>query len=153
MAIESSKHSGIKVFIHRHDRPIRGLRTRSIRAGEGHMAGKRHASEEIAAKLARASEVAARGKTRGEIAKALGVSIMTYHRWKTSLKATTESGDSTGRDKAEPAAASADTDGRVKQLELENSQLRQLFTDVMLEKLKLEQQIRAILSDFDRHQR
>lgn len=108
------------------------------------MAGKRHASEEIAAKLARANELAARGKTRSEIAKALGVSIMTYHRWKTSLKATTESGESIGRDKAEPAA-SADTDGRVKQLELENSQLRQLVTDVMLEKLKLEQQIRAIL--------
>ena len=107
------------------------------------MVGKMHASEEIAAKLARAGELAERGKTRSEIAKALGVSIMTYHRWKTSQKATTESGDSTGGDKVEPTAP-ADAGGRVKQLELENSGLRQLLTDVMLEKLKLEQQIRAI---------
>lgn len=106
------------------------------------MAGKRHASEEIAAKLAQANELAAKGKTRSEIAKALGVSIMTYHRWKMSTKAATESGEGTRRDNPEPAG-SADTDGRVKQLELENSRLRQLFTDAVLEKLKLEEQIRA----------
>ena len=46
------------------------------------MVGKRHASGEIAAKLAQANELAAKGKTQREISKALGVSIMTYHRWK-----------------------------------------------------------------------
>lgn len=44
------------------------------------MVGKRHASEEISAKLAQAGELAAKGKTQREISKALGVSIMTFHR-------------------------------------------------------------------------
>ena len=46
------------------------------------MVGKRHASGEIAAKLAQANELVAKGKTQREISKVLGVSIMTYHRWK-----------------------------------------------------------------------
>ncbi|MET4151021.1 transcriptional regulator with XRE-family HTH domain [Bradyrhizobium sp. RT9b] len=46
------------------------------------MVGKRHASEEISAKLAQAKELAAEGKTQREISKALGISIMTYHRWR-----------------------------------------------------------------------
>jgi putative transposase len=50
------------------------------------MVGKRHASDEISAKLAQANELAAKGKTQREISKALGVSIMTYHRWKKMLK-------------------------------------------------------------------
>src|SRR5262245_33457339 len=50
------------------------------------MVRKRHASDEISAKLAHANELAAKGKTQREISKALGVSIMTYHRWKKMLK-------------------------------------------------------------------
>ena len=51
------------------------------------MVGKRHASGEITAKLAQANELAAKGKTQREISKALGVSIMTYHRWKKTVNA------------------------------------------------------------------
>src|SRR5262245_7362553 len=104
------------------------------------MVGKRHASEEIAAKLAQANELAAKGKTQSEIAKALGVSIMTYHRWKKSLKDMT--GSSGGRGRLE-SSGSLGADGLVKQLELENSRLRRLVTDLLLEKLKLEEEIRA----------
>jgi len=50
------------------------------------MVGKRHASEEISAKLAQAGELAAKGKTQREISKALGVSIMTFHRWKKMVR-------------------------------------------------------------------
>jgi 2-keto-4-pentenoate hydratase/2-oxohepta-3-ene-1,7-dioic acid hydratase in catechol pathway len=51
------------------------------------MVGKRHASAEITAKLAQANELAAKGKTQREISKVLGVSIMTYHRWRKMLNA------------------------------------------------------------------
>ncbi len=96
------------------------------------MVGKRHASGEIAAKLAQANDLAAKGKTQREISKALGVSIMTYHRWKKVMN----SADGPDEDKGLGEVAA-------KRLELENSQLRRLVTDMLLEKLKLEEELRA----------
>ena len=110
------------------------------------MVGKRHASGEIAAKLAQAKEMAANGKTQREISKALGVSIMTYHRWKKMLSGDTDSAQSTGRDAPDlhPQASTAiDSVDTIKRLELENSQLRRLVTDILLDKLKLEEELRA----------
>ena len=47
------------------------------------MAGKkRHAAAEIAAKLVDANALAKNGQQRAEIAKALGISVMTLHRWR-----------------------------------------------------------------------
>ena len=43
---------------------------------------KRHSREEIAAKLAQARELSAQGKLQSEIARTLGVSVMTLHRWR-----------------------------------------------------------------------
>jgi len=110
------------------------------------MVGKRHASEEIATKLAQANELAAKGKTQREISKALGVSIMTYHRWKKMPYPSGGSVDAERRERAEgrpqPAPA-AGSDDMIKQLELENSRLRRLVTDMLLEKLQLEEDLRA----------
>ena len=50
------------------------------------MVGRRHDSQEISDKLAQADQLAAKGKTQREISKALGVSVMTYHRWKKMLR-------------------------------------------------------------------
>jgi transcriptional regulator with XRE-family HTH domain len=108
------------------------------------MVGKRHASEEIAAKLAQANELLAKGKTQREISKALGVSIMTYHRWKKMQNAQEGSAETTGH--LDVRSQTLNVVGRgeaIKQLELENSQLRRLVTDLLLEKLKLEEQIRS----------
>jgi putative transposase len=110
------------------------------------MVGKRHASEEIAAKLAHADELAAKGKTQREISKALGVSIMTYHRWKKTPNTSSRSAEGTERDKVEgrvPASSARGSDETIRQLELENSRLRRLVTDMLLEKLQLEDEIRA----------
>jgi putative transposase len=110
------------------------------------MVGKRHASEEIAAKLAHADELAAKGKTQREISKALGVSIMTYHRWKKTPNTSARSAEVTERGKAEgrvPASDARGSDETIRQLELENSRLRRLVTDMLLEKLQLEDEIRA----------
>ncbi|WP_461369477.1 helix-turn-helix domain-containing protein [Candidatus Darwinibacter acetoxidans] len=43
---------------------------------------KRHTSDEIAAKLRQADDLAALGHGQRQIARALGVSTMTYHRWR-----------------------------------------------------------------------
>ena len=43
---------------------------------------KKHSPEEIRAKLGRAKELAERGLSQAEICSALGVSVMTFHRWK-----------------------------------------------------------------------
>lgn len=105
------------------------------------MVGKRHASEEIAAKLAQANDMAAKGKTQREISKALGVSIMTYHRWKKMPNAAADREDEDDEGGApEPRFGSGDT---IKELEVENTRLRRLVTDLLLEKLKLEEDLRA----------
>lgn len=107
------------------------------------MAGRRHASEEITAKLAQANELAAKGKTQREISKALGVSIMTYHRWKKMVNAV---GHGFGHGVAEIQSENAnptEPDDRLRQLELENARLRRLVTDMLLEKLKREDELRA----------
>ena len=43
---------------------------------------KKHSRAEIAAKLAQANDLATQGKLQSEIARTLGVSIMTLHRWR-----------------------------------------------------------------------
>jgi transposase len=109
------------------------------------MVGKRHASDEISAKLAQANELAAKGKTQREISKALGVSIMTYHRWKKMIKSSpaVDHGRRGIESAPRPAASDAGTDETIKRLELENAQLRRLVTDMLLEKLKYEEELRA----------
>ncbi|MDI3559601.1 helix-turn-helix domain-containing protein [Bradyrhizobium sp. Arg816] len=108
------------------------------------MVGKRHASEEISAKLAKAKELVAEGKTQREISKALGVSIMTYHRWKkmpgSSVLVDVRRGEVDGRPSSLSKASAMET---IKRLELENAQLRRLVTDMLLEKLKCEEELRA----------
>ena len=43
---------------------------------------KRHSAEEIATKLRQAEELMARGQSQAQACKALGVSVMTFHRWR-----------------------------------------------------------------------
>ena len=107
------------------------------------MAGRRHASGEITTKLAQANEMAAKGKTQREICKALGVSIMTYHRWKKMVNASADSHASGQAGIASDTSDAAETDGVLKRLELENSRLRRLVTDMLLDKLRLEDELRA----------
>jgi putative transposase len=66
------------------------------------MVGKRHASGEITARLAQANELAAKGKTQREISKALGVSVMTYHRWKKLRNSGGDSDQHAGRSENAP---------------------------------------------------
>jgi putative transposase len=101
---------------------------------------KRHSQAEIASKLAEADALVARGKSQREIAGILGVSVMTFHRWRKSDPAQSPqsrpSSPTTGIDQR---SKPADRD-RVTELQLENSRLRRLLTDMLLEKSKLEEE-------------
>ena len=94
---------------------------------------KRHSRVEIATKLAEANHLAMQGKRRKEIARTLGVSVMTLHRWRKA---------SHGPEPADGLGKPNGTRGRgarIAELQLENSRLRRLVTDLLLEKIRLEE--------------
>jgi transposase len=103
------------------------------------MRTKRHTEEEIAAKLRQAGEIAAQGKTQPEIARVLGITVMTFHRWRKR-----EAGRGLVLSSPDGGHANAPTEGasssrRVRELEVENSRLRRVVVDLMLRKLELEE--------------
>lgn len=100
----------------------------------------KHSKTEIAAKLAQAGDLAAQGKLQSEIARTLGVSVMTLHRWRKlplAPRAAPAGPNGPGQLDQTPHA------GRIAELQLENSRLRRLVTDLLLEKLKLEEAFQA----------
>ena len=70
---------------------------------------KRHRPEEVVAKLRQADEALAKGVAIAEVARSLGVSEVTLHRWR-----------------AEYGAADRDAVRRLKELEKENARLKRL---------------------------
>ena len=99
---------------------------------------KNHSDAEIAAKLAQANDLAAQGKLQSEIAKTLGVSVMTLHRWrKLPVKGSGES--------KTPAQQELSDSQRIADIQLENARLRRLVTDLLLEKMKLEETVQGSL--------
>jgi hypothetical protein len=100
----------------------------------------KHSKAEIAAKLARAGHLATQGKLQSEIARTLGVSVMTLHRWRKmspdSRAAATGLNEASQLDQTPHAS-------HVAELQLENSRLRRLVTDLLLEKMKLEEALQA----------
>jgi predicted transcriptional regulator len=100
------------------------------------MKKKRHTAEEISVKLHQAEEMASEGKFQDEIAHALGVSVMTYHRWRKARQSL-------------PAVSTLinsgiighSVDARLGDLQLENSRLRRLVTNLLLEKVILEEEL------------
>ena len=80
------------------------------------MTRKRHRPEEIVAKLREVDEALSQGKTLKDVAKSLGVSLMTLHRWRTEY-------GSTDRDAVK----------RLKELERDNGRLKRLVADQALD--------------------
>lgn len=102
---------------------------------------KRHNAGEIEMKLREADGLAADGRTQTEIAKRLGISIMTFHRWRKARSPLPPSramavalhDSELTSDRAEPERQT-----RIAELQLENARLRKLVTDLLLEKMTLE---------------
>src|SRR6516164_2285299 len=86
---------------------------------------RKHSKAEIAFKLAEADDLVTQGKLQSEIARALGVSVMTLHRWR---KLPSQSNGSSQIDQKPQT--------RIAELQLENSRLRRLVTDLLLEQMK-----------------
>src|SRR5499427_6786242 len=92
-------------------------------AGQAAMA-KNHSRVEVATKLAQANDLARQGKLQSEIARTLGVSVVTLHRW---------------RKEADGPNRTRSGDDRIAELQLENSRLLRLVTDLLLENIKLQE--------------
>ena len=84
--------------------------------------------------MAQANELATQGKLQSEIARSLGVSIMTLHRWR-KIPPKPQNALAT-HEASRPE--STRSDDRITELQLENSRLRRLITDLLLDKMKLE---------------
>ena len=121
------------------------------------MTGTRHSPAEIAAKLRQADELAAQGKRRSEILRVLGISQMTYHRWRKARSsappelrapAASDAPAAGGPSKIDAASFAAlsprEQISAFQELQRENVRLRELFTDALLEKIKLEEENRAL---------
>jgi putative transposase len=84
------------------------------------MARKRHTAEEIVAKLRQVDVLMAQGKPAAEAVRAIGVTEVTYYRWRN-----------------EYGGLKGDQVKRLKELETENSRLRRAVSDLTLDKLIL----------------
>ena len=108
---------------------------------------KRHSADEIASKLRQAEELMAGGRSQAQACKALGISVMTYHRWRKARPSKAQQHD--GLAATEPTVLATNSlepstkadHARIKELRLENDRLRRIVTDLLLEKVKIEEQI------------
>jgi len=100
---------------------------------------RRHSKKEVNALLLHADQLAAQGKLQKDIARSLGVSVMTLHRWRKARGSKRSGGriDKTGADTGR--LLESDTDALIQELERENARLRVLVTDLLLEKSRLEE--------------
>ena len=83
-----------------------------------------------------ADALIAEGKLQADVAKALGVSVMTYHRWRKARKSSRPAMPVRSIETAGDASPIEQT-RRINQLQLENARLRRLVTDLLLEKMNL----------------
>lgn len=109
------------------------------------MVGKRHSFHEIASKLEQANALAAKGRTRKDIARLLGVSVMTFHRWRKMRDEQPELVSpvpaSPGHEEIHVPPREEPSEQRLEQLRLENARLRRVVTDLLLEKVRLEEEL------------
>ena len=100
---------------------------------------KKHTRAEIATKLAQANDLTTEGKLQSDIARTLGVSVMTLHRWRKALP-----GPQPALVAIHEASQPDRTRGggdRIAELQLENARLRRLVTDILLERIRLEEAV------------
>jgi transposase-like protein len=105
---------------------------------------RRHSKAEIAAKIIQADDLASQGMLKREIAQALGVSAMTLHRWRQARPTPAGTG------KAARAREELAPTHTVAKLELENSRLRRLVVELLLERIELEERAHRNNRSIDR---
>lgn len=116
---------------------------------------KRHSAAEIAAKLGRADALTSTGQSQDEIAGALGISVMTLHRWRSAQslhlgarKAIAADGLMPAIDNfSVPALANFPEPPRLSKIEellIENTRLRRIVADLLLERSRLEDEAQLL---------
>jgi putative transposase len=95
---------------------------------------RKHSKAEIAAMLVQADDLAKQGVFQSEIARTLGVSVMTLHRWRKVPPGPAET--SPVPDEVTRFEEEFGSRQRIAELELENARLRRLVTDLLLENMK-----------------
>jgi putative transposase len=94
---------------------------------------KRHDLQEATAMLRLADDMMRDGKSQKDACKALGISVMTFHRWRKLAAAATAS------EAAEADASTAPNPSQIDDLKLENIRLRRIVSDLLLEKMKVQE--------------
>jgi len=112
-------------------------------ACENSKMAKRHGKAEIAALLRKADELAAQGKLHAHIAKHLGISVMTYHRWRNARDAMSSSAPLPAEVDRNRVPNECDLTRRNGELQLENLRLRHLVAELLLQKMKVEERLRG----------
>jgi putative transposase len=103
---------------------------------------KRHDANEIAAKLRQADDMIKRGQSQKDVCKELGVSVMTFHRWRkmseAQLTVVKMPEESVVVGRAQPRLID-NSDDQIHNLKLENQRLRRIVSDLLLEKMKVQE--------------
>ncbi len=90
------------------------------------MGTKRHKPEDVVAKLRQADVLIAQGQSVADVIRALGVTEVTYYRWRKEF-----------------GGLKTDQVRRMKDLEIENQRLRKAIADLTLDKLILQEAARG----------
>src|SRR5688500_11749664 len=98
----------------------------SSRMEDERMSQKRHTAEEIVAKLRQVDVLTAQGRTVAEAIRQIGVTEVTYYRWRQEF-----------------GGLKSDQIKRLKDLETENTRLRRAVSDLTLDKLILQEAARG----------
>jgi len=100
-----------------------------------------------------AQELIARGKSQALACKAIGVSVMTFHRWRKlelvrrSEAAQPESSFLVQEPFDKRLEARDANRARIDELRIENGRLRRIVTDLLLEKTKIEEKLAIEVSN------
>jgi hypothetical protein len=103
----------------------------------------RHSNTEIQSLVAQANDLAGQGKLQPEIARTLGISVMTLHRWRKIARidaAPNEPSSNVPKEVIFSSRHESREGRRIAELEVENSRLRKLVTDLLLGKMRLEEE-------------
>jgi putative transposase len=90
------------------------------------MKGKKYTAEQIVTKLREAEVLLAKGQNLGEVCRQLEITDVTYHRWR-----------------KEYGGLRVDQAKRLKELELENTRLKTVVADLILDKAILKEAARG----------
>jgi putative transposase len=99
---------------------------------------KRHDTQEITSKLRLADEMMRDGKSQKDACKSLGISVMTLHRWR-KLAPSLAPVDAQQDLVAQDDSSDVRYHGQIDDLRLENQRLRRIVSDLLLEKVKVQE--------------